>query len=345
VLSDRTRSRLGRRRPFLIGGLVLGMVALVVMAVAPSIPVLGVGWVLAVLGWGNVMNGITYLQADKLPAAQRGRVSGYTGFAQMLAAVLGVGVATVLVGNNFLLLLGPAVLGTVLLVPLLIWTYDPDSRAAVAPERLGVRRMVGKYVFDPRRHPDFSWNWLGRLLFYIGLTFNTTFVTFLLAQRLDVSVDKVGGVAALVAGVGVVGTTIGAIGGGVASDRLGRRRIFVLASGAVFCLGAVTMALSASLAILIVGSTVTNLGVGMFSAVDQAVLLDVLPSRAEAGRYLGIMTYAQEIPRALAPLAAAPLLAIGAVGASKNYTVLYLVGGVVTLLGGLIIMQRVKGSR
>jgi hypothetical protein len=39
------------------------------------------------------------------------------------------------------------------------------------------------------------------------------------------------------------------------------------------------------------------------------------------------------------------LLAVGASGGEKNYTILYLIGGALTLLGGLIIMLRVKGSR
>lgn len=51
VWSDRTRTRIGRRRPFMIGGLVVGVGSLVVMALAPGVPVLALGWVLAQLGW------------------------------------------------------------------------------------------------------------------------------------------------------------------------------------------------------------------------------------------------------------------------------------------------------
>lgn len=44
-------------------------------------------------------------------------------------------------------------------------------------------------------------------------------------------------------------------------------------------------------------------------------------------------------------LFASALLGIGAVAGEKNYSSLYLAGGALTLVGGLIILVRVKGSR
>ncbi|WP_367180669.1 MFS transporter, partial [uncultured Microbacterium sp.] len=49
-LSDRTRSRFGRRRPWLIGGVLLGLVGLTVMALGPNVLVLGLGWIIAQIG-------------------------------------------------------------------------------------------------------------------------------------------------------------------------------------------------------------------------------------------------------------------------------------------------------
>ena len=69
-LSDRTRTRLGRRRPWLIGGLTLGLIALLIIALAPTIWMLAAGWVLAQLGFSQVLNNLTTIQADRLPATQ-----------------------------------------------------------------------------------------------------------------------------------------------------------------------------------------------------------------------------------------------------------------------------------
>ena len=53
IWSDRTRTRLGRRRPFMIGGMIVGVVSLVVMALAPSVLVLGARVGPGPVGLGN----------------------------------------------------------------------------------------------------------------------------------------------------------------------------------------------------------------------------------------------------------------------------------------------------
>ncbi|MEU5259848.1 MFS transporter [Amycolatopsis sp. NPDC021455] len=346
TLSDRTRSRWGRRLPYLVVGTLVGLVAQLIMGFAGNILVLGAGWLVAVLGYGAVGHGIGSLQADKLPEHQRGKVSGLTGMAQMLAPVLGIGLATSVVGSPVLVFLLPGLVGLSLGLPLWFWAADTDSRQLPLPaEPLTAASMFRKLLFSPRRHPDFAWNGVGRFVFYFGMTFNTTYMTFFVAQHQKTDVTAIGGLVAALAGAGLVATAAGAFGGGLLSDRLHRRRLFVLLGGAVFASGAVLMVTSGSVAGLIAGSALTNLGLGVFAAVDQAIVLDVLPSRAEAGRYLGIINYAQQIPHALAPLAAGGLMAVGAAGGTRNYDLLYLVGGALTLAGGLIIMTKVRTSR
>src|SRR3712207_2899627 len=105
VLSDRTRTRLGRRRPFMIVGTLLGVVSLVVMATAPSVLVLGAGWVLAQLSWGQALGNLQISQADRLPEHQRGKVAGLLGFGTQVAPVLGVTLAGAFATDNLLLFL------------------------------------------------------------------------------------------------------------------------------------------------------------------------------------------------------------------------------------------------
>jgi MFS family permease len=75
-LSDRTTSRLGMRRPWLIGGMICGTACLVIVALAPSIPVLLLGWCLAQLAFNAVLAAIVAILPDKVPASQRGTVTG-----------------------------------------------------------------------------------------------------------------------------------------------------------------------------------------------------------------------------------------------------------------------------
>jgi len=339
ILSDRTRTRIGRRRPFMIAGMIVGMVALFVMATAPTTLLLGVGWVLAQAGWGSVLAGLQVRTADRLPEEQRGKVAGLTGFATQIAPVLGVSVAGVFAGDALLLFVVPGIVGAILVLLFVIFVHEPDSRRMKLPA-LNVGAALRKLVFNPRRYPDYSWNWLGRFFFYFGLSLNTTFTSFFFAQRLDITVTAVAGIIATVSLGGILTTTLGALGGGFLSDKIRRRRPFVFASGILFAIGAVIMAFSTNLPLLIAGSLVSSIGIGMFSAVDQALLLDVLPERdTDAGRFMGITGFATSIPQAVAPLVAPVFLAIGATSGDKNYTLVYVLAGLCTIAGGAVAMR------
>lgn len=339
IWSDRTRSRLGRRRPFMIGGMLVGVLSLIVMAVAPSVLLLGAGWILAQWGWGTVLGNLQNSTADRLPEAQRGKVAGLTGFATQVAPVIGVIATMGLTGNALLLFLVPGVVGVVLVTLFVTLVHENDSRA-LPLERIGAAGVLRKYVYSPRKYPDFSWNWLGRFFFYFGLTLNTTFTAFFFADRLGVSITEVSGVIGTLGGIGVLATTAGALGGGFMSDRLRRRKVFLVIGGAIMAVGMVTMAVSSDLPLLFAGSLIVSLGIGLFAAVDMALLLDVLPEKqTDAGRFMGITGFATSIPQAAAPFIASGILLIGVTGADKNYSLLFIIAAAFVLLGGLVILR------
>ena len=344
-LSDRTRSRFGRRKPWLIGGIVVGLIGLTVMASATSIMLLGVGWAIAQIGLSQTTNIFSTIQADKLPESQRGKVGAITGFATMVAPVFGAILGGMVSTQPFLLFLLP---GAVALVFVLIFFFayrDADSRQLTFDDPLSVGTVLRKYVYNPRKYPDFSWNWLGRFLFFFGLTLNTSFTAFFFAQKLGIAVVDIGGTVATVGGIGILGTIGGVFFGGFLSDRLRRRKAFVLGSGILFGIGAIVMVAGTDFTVLLIGSFLCNIAIGVFSAVDQALFLDVLPEReTEAGRFINITQFATSIPQALAPLVASAILAIGAVGATRDYSVLYITAAICTIVGGIVVLK-VKSVR
>lgn len=346
IASDRTRSRFGRRRPYLVGGALLGTAALVVMASAPSIFVLGLGWVLAQIGWGGVLTVLLVIQADRLPEEQRGRVAGLSGFTQMVAPIVGAGLASVFVSNSYLMFLVPGAFGLVFVLVYCFAIRGEDSRGMTfATSGGGFGLMMRKYLYNPAQHKDFSWNWLARFLFNFGVAFNTTFTAFFFASRTGSTVAEIGPLIALLGLLGVAAAAVGALGGGFLSDKLKRRRLFVLVSGILFSVGALTMAFSADLPLIIAGSVFTSLALGAFSAVDQALVLDVLPERdTDAGRFAGINNFSTSIPQSIAPLIAPAILLIGMQGGDRNYTLLFVAASLFTLIGGLIVITKVKGA-
>ncbi len=151
--SDNTRSRFGRRAPWMVGGLMVGLTGLLVMALAPNVIVLAVGWVVGSSGWYPVSGGVGNLLADHLPAERRGRASALVGLSTSLSAVAGIGLASQVNTNNLLLFLLPGLVGTVLVVLLLVRVREVDNRNEPKRPRPAAAGWLATFVVDLRRHP------------------------------------------------------------------------------------------------------------------------------------------------------------------------------------------------
>lgn len=345
IWSDRTRSRFGRRSPFIYLGTAIGLVGLVVIGLAPDLLIVGAGWILGMAGWSIAGAALQTLQADKLPEKQRGKVSALTGLMTQIAPVFGIGVAYAVSSSTMLIFLVPGIIGAVMLA--LFPLVKPEGSSKALPQSTGVtvKSVVTSYGFNVRKYPDFAWNWLGRFVFFVGLYFNTTFGTFFYAQRLDLPVREVAGIVATVGMIGVLAAASGALVGGFLSDKLQRRRLFVMLAALIFVAGAIVEATAWSLPQIIVGAVLMQLAIAVFATVDQAIVYTIIPERDQAGRYMAVIQFAQKIPSAVAPLLAGVVITIGAVGDEKNYTLLYMLGAVFALVGGLIILLKVKSVR
>jgi MFS family permease len=346
ILSDRTRSRWGRRHPYTVGGIILGLAALPIMITASDVLTLTLGWIFVSLGFGTAMGSIGNFQADRLPPEQRGRVSGLTGLAAQVSPVLGILLAGLVADSIVWVFVLPTALGVLFMLSFVCFVHEKDSRGLTFSDPLSLGRIVRSYGFSPRQAPDFAWNWLGRFVFFFGLSLTTSFSTFFYAQRLDVAVSDVVGMLALTSSMSIVSAFIGSVGGGWLSDRTGRRRPFIALAVVLVGAGCSVSAFAWGVPLLLVGAFINSLGIAIFFAVNQAMTLDILPNReTEAGRYMAITMFSQKIPTALAPLIAPALLAIAVEAGEKNYTAIYLAAAAFAVVGGGIIALKVKGVK
>lgn len=94
-MSDRTRGAFGRRRPWAIGGAVLGAGGLVAIAFASGPWGVGLAWVAVSVGMAVASAAFTALIADQL-TDQRGAASAAVSSSQAVGIVAGVGVIVLL---------------------------------------------------------------------------------------------------------------------------------------------------------------------------------------------------------------------------------------------------------
>ena len=78
-MSDRTSSQLGMRRPWMVIGWVGGSFGILMVALAPNIAVVLVGWCIAQLFFNALLAAQVAVLPDQVPTAQRGLVGGVLG--------------------------------------------------------------------------------------------------------------------------------------------------------------------------------------------------------------------------------------------------------------------------
>jgi MFS family permease len=139
------------------------------------------------------------------------------------------------------------------------------------------------------------------------------------------------GVFWLTALYGVI-TVVTAIVGGIWSDRIGRRKPFVIGSGLIAALALLILGFASSWATAVVGAVVLAIGFGTYTAVDFAMITQVLPAALDRAKDLGVINIANALPQVLAPGVAAFVLSL-----DLGYSGLYLVAAAVSVLGSVLV--------
>ncbi|WP_062464223.1 MFS transporter [Demequina soli] len=335
VLSDATRSRFGRRRPWMVGGLMAGILGYGVIAISSSFAVVLVGWVVGYIGLVTMGAMLLTHMGDSLPEKQRGMVAGVNGAITQVAAIAGVVVAGVVVAQPALTFMVPVAVTLLGSAAFIIKMNDPSS-LDLPRTRVSVLGVYKTMLFNPRQHPDFAWTWISKLSVFIGIYMFSVYTVYFIGARLGIDASAIAALSATAGAITMITSIVGALGSGWLSDKIGRRKPLILVSGALMAVAFVVTGSMTTVVVYIFGAVVFSLASGIFGAVDQALTLDVIPDRVESGRWVAIMALANEIPKAIAPVVAAVVLAV--IGGGDNYAMVYYVGAVFGILGGLLVL-------
>ena len=339
VLSDRTQTRIGRRRPWLIGGILILALGSSIVALAPSVPVLILGWSIVSIAGGATGAAITPIVAERVPEAQRGTVGAIVGVATQLSGVLGYTIGGALTGSLLLLFLVPVGVLAVVGIVFMVAVREPVIEAP----RTTLAQTVRSLLFNPAKHPDFALVWVGKLFMQIALAFLTTYQLYFVIDRLGFTAEEAGGNLALVGGIGIVVTMGFAVVSGMLSDRLKRRKLFIYLASGLTAVGLVLMSITDGFGLFFAAVMFILGAAGMFGSVDVALASDLVPERDQAGRWMSIYNLAATLSTALAPLLGAALLAIGSAD-STNYLALFLVGAGIAVVPA-VTAAFIKGVR
>lgn len=329
AISDRTTWRAGRRLPWTALGGLGGVVGLGILAVAPNIVVMAIGWCVAQFALNAMQAALFAAVPDQVPVRQRGSVGGWLGVGQTLGIVVGSGLAAVVGGLAAGYLVCAAFLA-VTTVPYLLLRKDTvlDPGLDSVPPRLSLKG----FWISPRRFPDFGWAWLTRFLLNLGNSVAIVYLLYFLQDEVGYA-DPDSGVFVLTA---VYAATLlsTVVAGGIWSDRAGRRRVFVCWAGIVMAAASLLLAFWPTWPGALVAAGVLGLGFGVYLSVDFALMTEVLPAATDRGKDLGVVNIANSLPQVLAPVLAAPIVTY-----LGGYPVLYVVSALVGVAGSVLVYR------
>lgn len=333
ALSDRTTSRFGRRLPWVICGAGGGALSLALIAVTDSVAGMVVGWCLAQTSLNAMFAALVATIPDKVPVAQRGTAGAWMGVAQTAGIVGGVAIVELAAPD---ILLGYLACAGVLLVAILPYLMlHGDMRLDRAPP-FQWATFLERFWIDPRLHPDLAWAWLMRFLFNFVVAVGLLYMLYYLGDvvgRTNPAADVLTLTALNVAVLVLVMIPVG-----IWSDRLGLRKPFVIAAALLLMAGMVVLAAAPGWIFILFAAAVLGAGFGIYTAVDVAIITQVLPEATDRGRDLGVLNIANSLPQVTGPAIASGV--VGAAGYSALYGLM-----VVVALGGALAALQIRGVR
>jgi MFS family permease len=158
------------------------------------------------------------------------------------------------------------------------------------------------------------------------------YLLFIATDLLGLTTAEAGQVLALGSLLLAVCAGISTVVAGAWSDRLGTRKPFVAGAALLIALGSVWFIAAPSVMALRGFFVVAGAGYGIYLSVDQALMVEVLPSAGGEAKELGFLSLGNTAPIVLAPIVG------GAVVTAVGYRPLFIISAVTAVAGAAAIL-------
>ena len=336
----------------IIIGLVTGGVAHVVLGYQHSIVGIAIWWTLCQATINIAYSPMSAIVVDHVDRRSWGLVWGLISVAQAVGLILGLAAVVEVFTSVTAGMTAISVGYVVCLIPLVVVLYrlprvslaahDTASAGADgAPDRGGAPRdaghapEAGAAASPPGLRallsmgPGFGLVWLGKFLVTLAETVALLYLYYYLQDVVHYRDPGQGQlILVLIATMAVIVATVAV--GRVADRSGGYRRYAVLASVVLAATGFV-LAGFALWAVVVVCAFALGVGYGAFQSVSQALSMVVLPSRANAGRDLGIINIASALPQVIG----APIAGLVVAGAG-GYRSVFIFAGLLAVVAAAV---------
>lgn len=315
AFSDHTRSRFGKRTPWIFAGSIVAGIGLYLLGSFGDVPSLTASYMLNNLGQGAIQTPMFAILADRVPKSVRGTLSAGLGATALMIAASGI-------------------------IPLLILPRERSSKndgdgksgaeaAKEALENLLPPKLKGAH--------DFYKACGGRLLMMASYAMISQYTLYIFENYVGLTVQEAAKAMGTLSAVTFVVSLIGLAVSGPLSDKIKARKMPIAIACVLFIIGTLCPVAFRSVNGVLLYAAFAGLGYGVYIAVDGALNVDVIPEEAQhnrtGGKYIGFGNLANTCGQVLAPATTAMLVAV-----TGTYYSAFIVSALCALGGVLLIL-------
>jgi Na+/melibiose symporter-like transporter len=310
AISDRSHNPSGRRRPYLVAGVLASCAALVFFGWAESanLAFLTIAYLLLEFWWNLAAGPFAGLIPDVVPAEQHGVATGWLNALGIVGTLIGsLALRTYRHAHPWPMIAVFTALSVVCLWVTLLFVREPAPRPQPWP---GLARFARSFYLPPADNKNFYLVLVTRLLNNMGVWSVLTFLVLYLQFVVGLAQDAATRLMATLTAVGAVL----AIAASLAAARLiGRYGVVRAVQGSSWVMAATAasytlIAVAPRVPLVVPMVLVFGIASGVFGAADWALALAVLPRGQDAGKDFGIWHICLVLPQVIGPITTGVLI-------------------------------------
>lgn len=334
AMSDRTRSRFGKRTPWIVSGALLCGICFY-MTGLPTIGIgVGVAYCVSLIGLNMMIAPITAILSDSVPEKDRATASAAFGGGAVIGQGLGNLLASMFIAstNVGFLVSGIALLLAGWLSMAIIPRELPNKEEPRKNEPIG---QVIIHAFTPpiKGASDFWKAFLCRTGLLVAYQMITSYQLYILEDHIGQDKTTAGATIATMSIITMVVSLIATALSGPISDLIKRRKPPIVFACTLYAIGIAMPWILKSPLGMVLFAGIAGFGYGMYSAVDQALNVDVLPNRETAGKDLGFINIATCAGQAIGSVCTSTIVAM-----TGGYNLVFPVAIVMTIISAICVL-------
>nr|WP_243461435.1 MFS transporter [Oenococcus oeni] len=275
---------------------------------------IGISYCICMFGLNMMIAPVIATLSDRIPNDMRGTMSAFMSAGTTVGASLGT-----LIGARFISIQIPGfitagvLMGVAGIFTVIVWPKEKSSKD-MPPVKKGFGDILASFRPPVKGARDFWLAFVGRSLlifsYYMILNYQLYILENYIGQGKEAAAATISVMSVITMIVGLIGL-IGSIGSGAISDWIGRRKLPVIVASILLAVGYFLPWIMKSASSMMLFAGFAGLGYAVYGAVDQALNVDVLPSKEEAGKDLGILNIATTLGQMVGPIVTSVLVIAG----------------------------------